>query len=273
MTVDSHVHLLPRRLGEAIRAYFADHGYGPETWRYPLDHAALAEQLAAEGVESAWSLPYARRPGTAAGLNESSAALLASPAASSLELVGGATVHPGDDDPAGVVRHAVEGLGLRVLKLHCSVGDFSPDDRRLDPVWSWVSDVRLPVVVHAGHAVSGHTAAAELTPLGTVAARWPEARVVIAHCGHRAVDEALDLIEAHRSVHADLTPVVREPVALPTGRIAPLAPKLLFGSDCPNTAVTVTESLASLDAHGLDATVLAAIRGGNARRLQAEVRI
>ena len=65
----------------------------------------------------------------------------------------------------------MEDLGLRVLKLHCSVGDFAADDRRLDPVWEYVSAVALPVVLHAGHAPDGHTEAAELAPV----APWPAA--------------------------------------------------------------------------------------------------
>jgi uncharacterized protein len=270
--VDAHVHLLPERLGKAIRGVFADHGLGLGTWRYPLDHDEAIRLLAAEGVTQAWTLPYARRPGTAAGLNQSSAAVAAAHSSGPVEIVGGATVHPGDDDPAAVVRAGVEDLGLRVLKLHCSVGDYRPDDPRLDPVWAYVSEIRLPVVVHAGHAVSGHTNPDEIVPVRTVAERWPEARVVVAHCGHHAVDATLDLIATHAQVHADLTPVVRDPVALPADRVAALAHRLLFGSDCPNTAVTVTENLDALDRLDPGPSALAAILGGNARRLQADIR-
>ncbi len=259
-------------MGEAIRGFFAEHGVAPGTWRYPLDHGQVVRSLADEGVTEAWSLPYARRPGTAAGLNESSAAIAAALSDGPVAIVAGATVHPGDMDPGDVVRSGVEDLGLRCLKLHCSVGDYRPDDPRLDPVWRYVSEVRLPVVVHAGHAVSGHTAAEEIVPLTTVARRWPEARIIVAHCGHHAVEETLDLVAAHPAVHADLTPVVDDPLVLPAERVEALADRLLFGSDCPNTAVSVTESLDSLERLGLSAPALAAIRDGNARRLQGEIR-
>jgi predicted TIM-barrel fold metal-dependent hydrolase len=269
---DAHVHLLPDRLAEAIRVFFALHGLGPETWAYPLDHDVVTRRLAAEGVTQAWSLPYARRPGTAAALNEASTAIAARQSSGPVQIVAGATVHPGDDDPAAIVRAGVEDGGLRVLKLHCAVGDYQPDDPRLDPVWAYVSEVRLPVVVHAGHAVTGHTTAAEVAPLAVVAGRWPDAPVIVAHCGYEAVDATLDLVAAHPHVHADLTPVVRDPVALPPGRVAALAGRLLFGSDCPNTAVTVTAALAALDRLDLDTAALAAIRHGNAARLQAAIR-
>lgn len=268
MIVDSHVHLLPLRLGTAIRSFFADHGIPADVWRYPLDHDEALGALAAEGVGEVWSLPYARRPGTAAGLNEASAATAAT-TGRPVTVVGGATVHPGDDDPARVVQAAVEDLGLRVLKLHCSVGDYRPDDPGLDGVWRYAARVGLPVVVHAGHAVSGHTDETEIDAVGAVARRWPDAPIVVAHCGHHAVEATLDLVEAHDHVHADLTPVVFDPVPLPPARVAALSAKLLFGSDCPNTAVSITEAVDSLAAAGLDDEAWAAVTGGNARRLQA----
>jgi predicted TIM-barrel fold metal-dependent hydrolase len=273
VTVDAHVHLLPIRLGQAIRTFFAEHGVGWETWRYPIDPGEALRLVAAEGITSVWSLPYARRPGTAPALNQSSAETAAGQAGGPVEVVGGATVHPGDTDPAGIVRLGVEEYGLRVLKLHCSVGDYEPDDPRLDPVWSYVSDVRLPVVIHAGHDVTGETSASEVDAVGVVAERWPEARVIIAHFGHHAGDSTLDLLESHPNVHADLTPVIRDPVPLPTARLAAVADRVLFGSDCPNTALTVTELLARVDHLGLDTTAVAGIRGDNARRLQAEIKV
>ncbi len=272
MIVDSHVHLLPARLGTAIRAFFAEQGMPAESWRYPIDHDAVTAALAAEGVDEAWSLPYARRPDRAAGLNQSSADTVIAAAEGPVRIVGGATVHPGDHDPVGVVRAAVEELGLRVLKLHCSVGDYRPDDPGLDGVWDYAGRIGLPVVVHAGHAVSGHTDAAEIEPLAAVADRWPDAPIVVAHCGHHAVDATLDLVASRPNVHADLTPVVFDPVPLPGERVPGLASKLLFGSDCPNTAVSVTEALDALRSLRLDPAAFDAVTGGNAARLQAAIR-
>ena len=287
--VDAHVHLLPPRLQAAIRDFFYARGFPGDGFAYPADPAEAGERLAAEGISEAWSLPYARRPGSAAELNRAMAQLAAAHSNGALRVVGGCTVHPADDHPARLVRTAVEDLGLRVLKLHCSVGDFTPDDRRLDPVWEYVSAVALPVVLHAGHAPDGNTEAAELAPVAAVARRHPEARIIIAHCGHAASDVALRLVAEHRWVHADLTPVLHEPVRPAPARLAALAGKLLFGSDAPNTGLTVSDLLAGLaglagpaglaDADGdvgrdggLPEEARAAITGGTARRLLSEVR-
>ena len=58
---------------------------------------------------------------------------------------------PGDEQPLTVLRSAVEDMGLRVLKLHCSVGDFSPATAPR-PGLGLRGRGALPVVLHAGHA-------------------------------------------------------------------------------------------------------------------------
>lgn len=145
LTTDSHIHLLPGRLANKVRSLFDAHI--SRALVYPLDHGEVCERLAREGITEAWTLPYAHRAEVASGLNAASAAVVEAHRQGPLRLVGGCTVHPADEHAMAVVRAAVEGLGLRVLKLHCSVGDFTPDDRRLDAVWEYVSAVALPVVV------------------------------------------------------------------------------------------------------------------------------
>ena len=212
--IDSHVHLLPDRLAAKVRAFFTSGGL--VDFAYPLDHGAVEEMLLVEGITGVWNLPYVHKPGMAEALNASSASIASAAALDTgLAVVAGCSVHPQDADPVAIVRTAVEQHGCGVLKLHCSVGDHQPTDPRLDGVWDYVEAIRLPVVVHAGHGVNGMTEIDELGPIDEVARRHPEARIVIAHCGHRASATALDLLERHPHVHADLTPVVREPVELP----------------------------------------------------------
>ena len=90
-----------------------------------------------------------------------------------------------------------------------------PDDRRLDPVWEYVAAMALPVVLHAGHAADGHTEAAELAPVEAVARPPGGAHSSSRHCGHAASDVALRLVAEHPGLHADLTPVLHQPVPAP----------------------------------------------------------
>ena len=276
MIVDAHVHLLPGRLAEKVRAFFAVHLQRANVdharpFAYPIDHAAVLESLAADGVDRVWSFSYAHKPGIAAGLNEASAETVAMFAGGPVEVVGGATVHPADDAPAALVVDAVDRLGLRVLKLHCSVGAFDVDDARLGPVFAVAAERQLPVVVHLGHDVSGHTEVAELAALDRVAAAHPAAPIVLAHCGHHAAHEALAVLDRHPSLHADLTPVGISPVEVTAEDIHLRPDRFLFGSDAPNTPYTVGESLARVRALRLDAATEAAVLGGNAERLTAAV--
>lgn len=188
-------------------------------------------------------------------------------------MVPGATVHPGDDDPRRIVREAVESLGCRVVKLHCSVGDFAADDPRLDTVWRYVSATRVPVVVHVGHGTDGRTNDHELAQVERVARAHPGAVIIVAHCGHPAVQATLDVLERHENVHADLTPVLSESPVIPLDRLAGVAHKLLFGSDAPNTAIRAGDHLDDVEALPLDAAVIGAITGGTARRLLGRIEL
>jgi predicted TIM-barrel fold metal-dependent hydrolase len=52
-----------------------------------------------------------------------------------------------------------------------------------------------------------------------------------------------------------------------------VADRLLFGSDAPNTSFTVAEALAGLDRLGLGPEQRAAVTGGTARRLLADIAV
>jgi predicted TIM-barrel fold metal-dependent hydrolase len=258
--VDAHTHLLPDRLGRAIRAYFTQ-AIPPESFPYAPEPVSARAALAEAGVARCWSLAYVRRPGSAQALNRWMAETwgtdpLVEPAG---------TVHPGDD-VAAVVDEAL-GLDLRLFKLHCAVGSFSLDDERLAPLWARVSDRGLPVVVHLGHSPAGPTEADELDTLDRVATAWPEARIVLAHLAAPSVHEALAVLRRHRSLHADLTPVVFHPVPVGPGDLAGVTDKILFGSDLPSLGIPFAAVVAHVRGLGLGPDEEQAVFSGNAERL------
>jgi uncharacterized protein len=260
MIVDAHVHLLPERLAAKIRRFFEERG-APEM-PYPYAPEAARRHLVEAGVARCWSLPYAHRAGVAGPLNR----WMAQTWSGDPMVLPGATVHP-DDDVAAIVREAIDGLGLTVFKLHCSVGAFSPEDSRLDPLWERVSETGRPVVVHAGRAPEGTAAAEEVETVGRVAARWPGARIVIAHFGSPAVQTTLALLRARPNLYADLCPVVADRVPLSREAIARLERRILFGSDTPTVAVTIEDSIARVRSWSLDPGHEEAILGGTAAGL------
>ena len=258
--VDAHTHLLPDRLGRAIRAFFTQ-AIPPESFPYAPEPDVAHAALRAAGVARCWSLPYVRRPGSAAALNRWMAATWGDDAL--VEPAG--TVHPGDD-VAALVDEAL-GLGLRLFKLHCAVGRFSLDDERLAPLWVRVSDRGLPVVVHLGHSPLGPTEPDELAILDRVASAWPEARIVLAHLAFPSVPGALALVRRHRSLHADLTPVMFHPIPVGPGDLAGVAEKILFGSDLPSLGIAFADVVAHVRGLGLSPAEEQAVFAGNADRL------
>jgi predicted TIM-barrel fold metal-dependent hydrolase len=265
MIVDAHTHLLPERLGAAIRRFFAERVTGGvDQMVYPFEPVAARAAIVAAGVDRCWSLPYVRRPGVAAALNR----WMAETYGGDEFVIAGATAHP-EDDVRAVVGEALDDLGLRVLKLHCSVAAHRPDDPRLDPLWERVSARGQPVVVHAGGGADGVTTPEELAAVGRLARRWPDARIVVAHCGAPSVEATLGLLRGTRSVYADLTPVIGTPVPLERAQIRGLERRLLFGTDAPNTGISIEDSLARVRAWRLPPADEAAILGGTAERLVA----
>lgn len=261
--VDCHVHLLPGRLGEKVREFFEAHLAG--SLAYPNDHGAVLDALAAAGVSLAWHLPYAHKAGIAEGLNVASAELVARWRSHPVSLVVGIAVHPGDESPSRLVGSALDVHGLRVVKLHCSVGGFDVDDPRLDQMWQLVASRSVPVVVHAGHDMSGETRAGELDGIDRLADRFPAVPIVIAHAAHPDTSAAVALVERHDNVYVDLTPRVADLVDVSDDVLERLHERVLFGSDLPNTQVTIEANLARLSA--LTATSRTSIAFANADRL------
>jgi uncharacterized protein len=224
--------------------------------------------LHAAGVTDIWNLPYAHKPGVAAGLNAASAELVATNPVPEVRIIGGATVHPEDDQPERIVEAASDDLGLKVVKLHCSVGDYEADDPGFNRMWALLERRRTPTIVHVGHGIDGRTDAQELEPLDRVAHKHPGVMLIVAHSAHPATKETLELIDRHPNVHADLTPCVTDPVGLTDDELEERHDRILFGSDAPNTAIRVEDGIERV--RRLSAETRTAILGGNARRLLNE---
>ena len=257
--IDAHVHAFPDRLALAVRNRLGASGRLEGSGLLP-DVAALVHE---SGFDRAWVLPYAHRAGVAETVNEWSAREVARFPL----LVPGATFHPDDEDLARLVERALIGLRLRVVKLHCSVGRFSPADSRLEALWQTAAEAKVPVVVHAGQEAPGDTAATEVDELAAVLFAHPGVRVVVAHAGHPATARTLDLMSRFDNLYADLTPVWDNPVALGAQELRRFPGRFLFGSDAPNNPVAPAQQESRVRAMGLDDEELALLMGGTAERL------
>jgi predicted TIM-barrel fold metal-dependent hydrolase len=262
--VDCHTHLLPDRLAVAIRRFFSDHGVAE--FHYPLDHREVLDRHLADGINTVWNLPYAHKSGMARALNASMIEVSAALADHPVDVVPGCTVHPDDGDPVAEFTDAVD-AGARVLKLHCSVGAYEADDPRLGGVLDAAGDRGVPVVIHAGHGVDGFTAAEELAPIGRAAEQHRGTAIILAHFGHHAFDDAVELLGEHSNLIADLTPVTFSPVPITAEVADRYADRILFGTDAPNCGHPASHLLDLLRSTGASEATLESICSGNARRL------
>ncbi|MEV6717602.1 amidohydrolase family protein [Lentzea sp. NPDC051208] len=164
-----------------------------------------------------------------------------------------------EDDPAGEARRCVE-AGAAGIKLHPASDGFALDDDRLTGVFGLAHELRLPVVVHAGAGVDAFGDA-----LLDVLARFPGARIVLAHAGLTDLSWL-----SGRPVHNlffdtswwSPTDLVTLFGTMPPGHV-------LFGSDVPYSTPTWGAHATARCAQylGLDAAQIASVLGGQARRL------
>jgi predicted TIM-barrel fold metal-dependent hydrolase len=155
------------------------------------------------------------------------------------KLVGFASCDPTQRGYVEELKHAVEGLGLRGLKMGPIYAGFDPRDPICDPVYSYCQENGVPILFHTG------TTYRPDAPLGysrpwlydEVAIAYPELQMVLAHVGHPWGGECLAVIRKHPHVYADISALYYRPWQFYNTMILAqeygVTHKLLFGTDYP----------------------------------------
>ncbi|WP_169976560.1 amidohydrolase family protein [Tautonia rosea] len=137
-------------------------------------------------------------------------------------------------------------LGLRGIKLMPMYAGFSPDDDRLNPLWTYATKHRLPVLLHTGTTFVSQAPLDCTLPrlLDRVAIRFPEVKIILAHLGHPYEGECVAVIRKHPNVYADLSALHYRPFQLYHSLMLVqeygVWSKILFGTDYPFTTVKAT---------------------------------
>ncbi|BDE12836.1 putative amidohydrolase [Mycobacterium kiyosense] len=252
--IDVHTHFMPKRVLDKVWAYFD--GVGPLTGRpwpvaYRHDEQARVAALRDFGVVAFTSLLYPHKPDMAEWLNSWSAQF----AAATPDCLHTATFYP-EPGAADYVSRAIAD-GARVFKAHVQVGNYSPKDPLLEPVWAVLERAGVPTVIHAGSGPTPGTFTGP-QPVADVLDRHPDLKLIIAHLGMPEYREFIDLAQQHAGVYLDTTMVFTDfteelhpfPRAeLP--RLLEVADKVLFGSDFPNIPYPYHHAVESVVALGL----------------------
>jgi predicted TIM-barrel fold metal-dependent hydrolase len=199
-------------------------------------------------------------------------------------LVGYAGVIPYADDGAEFLRYCVDTYGFRALKLHPSIQQFYPDDRRIFHVIEETIKLDIPILIHTGTVPIPGTASKYDNPIhiDDLALVYPEAKIVMAHAD--PFGETPAIAAKHPNVYMDTTTTFARYARLIPGlaeetlRFMSLCQsesntafgsgKTLFGSDA-NAAkgFRIAENLAPLQQLNLPEEEKAMILGGNALKL------
>jgi predicted TIM-barrel fold metal-dependent hydrolase len=258
--------LHPPRLFAAIRRWFAERS----DWdlsAQPDEPASVAAALRAAGVERFVFFSYAHKPGMAAELN----AWLGRTARE----LGGVgiplgTVHLDDpgylDDLSALFEDGCAGI-----KIHEDVQRLALDDPRFTPVFDEIERRAGIVLAHVGPIPWQYPEGKGVERVRRVLERHPALKLVVAHMGTPDTSAYYALMPQFANLYLDTTMLfaASTPLAGPVDREALSAnfERVLYGTDFPNIPYAYGEERAGLDALGLPPERLAAILGGNARRL------
>ena len=159
------------------------------------------------------------------------------------KLIGFLSLDPTQDGWQQEMFAGHQELGLRGIKLMSMYAGFQPDDKRLDPLWSYATEHSLPVLLHTGTTFVSQAPLECTLPrhLDKVAIRFPEVRIIMAHLGHPYEPECVAVIRKHPHVYSDISALHYRPFQLYHSLMLVqeygVWSKLLFGSDYPFTTV------------------------------------
>lgn len=161
-------------------------------------------------------------------------------------LIGFTCVDPTQPGWEAELRHGHQVLGFQGIKLLSMYAGFRPDDKLLDPLWTYAQEHRLPVLLHTGTTFIAQAPLECTLPrhLDVVATRFPEVRIIMAHLGHPYEGECVVVARKHPNVYTDISALHYRPFqfynSLMLVQEYGIWDKLLFGSDYPFTTVNAS---------------------------------
>ncbi len=272
---DCHVHINPVWEMRADALQLIGH-IDPQIARMVHEPRLFLDLLDRSGVERAVLINYVAPD--VIGYTEKANAFVSEYARADpdrLIAVGG--ISPDHPQPAEEIRHLVESLGIRALKLHPPHQLFRPNDYAegrhpgLSEIYAACARHALPVIFHTGTSIFPRARSRFGDPLllEDVALDYPELTIVLAHGGRPFwTEEAVYLARRFPNVWLEISGV-------PPARLLeyfPILPrisdKVLFGSDWPGPGVKgIGENLEQFRALGLTEDAQRRILEENPRRV------
>jgi len=229
---DSHVHLFPEKMMEAVYAYFERNYFF--SLPYTTCPDALLGKLIENGTDKAFILIYAHKPGIARELNR----WLFKFCSNNPRLAPFGAINPGDSDPLALAEECLDTYDFPGIKLHCLVQKHPPDDERLFPVYRAIEERNKAVIIHAStfpQQLEGCLGSARIRNL---LEHFPKLNLVVPHLGLNELDEYRDLLGKYEGLHMDTSFVFQNQGFIPPleeikSVITAYPDRFFYGSDYP----------------------------------------
>jgi predicted TIM-barrel fold metal-dependent hydrolase len=203
--IDIHTHLWDwRETPDFIAEYMTSRGYfGTRAGESFFNLQSLLQALDEGRIDTAILLPLRAESYSWRVSNEYVAQVVAG---APNRLIGFAGVSPLADNARAELRQAIEGLGLRGLKLHPPMQMFDPGDPRCFAVYAQMQEYGLPILFHSG---SGPTQLSDRYSnphlVDEVAVHFPQLKIILAHAGRFWYQETLTMMRRHPNIFVDIS--------------------------------------------------------------------
>ena len=264
---DAHVHVFPPNLFSAVWQWFDENAW---PIRYRMTTRQIFDFLLGRGLRHIVALQYAHKPGIATQLNQYMADECRGYHG---KVTGMATVFPGEDNAAVILRQAFD-LGLGGVKLHAHVQCFEMDADYMEPIYALCQLRHKPLIMHVGREPKSPAYRCdpyEICSAGRLAkvlAAFPSLKVCVPHLGFDEQEAYRRLVEKYENLWLDTTMVLTDyfPLADAIDLRAYRQDRIMYGSDFPNIPYAWDRELKYIRRAGLDAAALERVLGKNAAR-------
>jgi len=266
--IDTHVHVFPQKLSDAVRHWFEGYAW---KFKYQGTPEELLQAQFDNGVAGLVLLTYAHRPGIADQLNDYVASLIER----FPYTVGMATLHPEDNNPGDIIKRAHEELGLCGVKLHCHVQKIAPDDPILFPTYQALLQSDGVLIIHAGRepAIDAYgldvRAISGARRVEKILKRYPELKIIVPHLGFDESERFYSLLDAYPTLYLDTTMMLADffDVAVDREKLIQYADRILYGSDYPHIPYSMEREVRAILEMDLGEEATRKIFCGNAKKL------
>jgi len=158
------------------------------------------------------------------------------------------------------IDRCINDYGMKGLKLHPSVNEFYADSKIVDPVIEKAIQYDVPVLIHSDPGEYSHP-----SRIGSLARRFPEAKLIMGHIGGEAWLEGISVAKENKNIYLDTTESPSAWLVIQTAVEECTDERIVWGSDSP--ALNIAVELAKITHAQIPEESKEKILSGNIRRL------